>query len=373
VRVLHLAAGNLFGGVETYLLTLARLRHHCPVVEPHFGVCFPGRLRDELDAAEVPVHDLGAVRVSRPWTVLRGRNRLKSIIRDHGIEAVITHGCWPHAVFAPAVRRTSARLVNFIHDSLTRKHWINRWSARTPPDRVIANSRFTAGTAGRVFPGVAVEVHYLPVAAPVVENRDFVRGQVRVELETPLDAVVVLQASRLERWKGQAVLVECLGRLKDSPGWVAWIAGGPQKAGEAEFLAELKAAVVQFGIADRVYYLGQRSDVSRLMTAADIYCQPNTGPEPFGVAFIEALYAKLPVVTSDFGGAKEIVTDSCGVLCPPGDAEAVTAVMRELIADAARRHALGDTGPARAGELCDPARQIAKLAGVLRSPVGASA
>src|SRR5207244_2005466 len=121
----------------------------------------------------------------------------------------------------------------------------------------------------------------------------------------------ILQASRLERWKGQAVHLEVLGRLKEVPGWAAWVAGGPQKAGEAEFLAELKAAAVANGVADRVRFLGQRSDVPRLMAAADVYCQPNTGPEPFGLSFVEALYAGLPVVTSGFGGASEIVTGEC--------------------------------------------------------------
>ncbi len=163
---------------------------------------------------------------------------------------------------------------------------------------------------------------YLPVPPPTVD-RTAARTQLRDELDTPTEAVVILQASRLERWKGQAVHLEALARLKNLSGWVAWIAGGPQKAGEGEFLDELKAAAGKTGIADRVRFLGQRSDVQRLMAAADVYCQPNTGPEPFGLVFVEALYSGLPVVTSNSGGAIEIVTNACGVLCPPGDAGAV--------------------------------------------------
>src|SRR5262249_51869601 len=105
VKVLHLTAGNLFGGVETDLLTLARVRHLCREMEPHFGVCFPGRLRDELAAAGVPIHDLGAVSVGRPWTVLRGRGRLRQLMREQSFAVAVTHGTWPHAMFAPVVRR----------------------------------------------------------------------------------------------------------------------------------------------------------------------------------------------------------------------------------------------------------------------------
>ena len=368
MRVLHLAAGNLFGGIETYLLTLARLRHMCPEMEPHFGVCFPGRLREELTASGVPIHDLGPVRVSRPWTLLRGRSRLKRIVREHRHQVVVTHGCWPHAVFAPAIRKVGVGLITAIHDYLDGRHWINRWAARTLPDAVVANSHYTAPSAAALFPGVPVEPVYLPVPPPTVD-RTSARTQLRAELDTPTEAVVILQASRLERWKGHAVHFEALARLKDLSGWVAWIAGGPQKAGEGEFLDELKAAAGKTGIADRIRFLGQRSDVPRLMAAADVYCQPNVGPEPFGLVFVEALYSGLPVVASNSGGAVEIVTNACGVLCPPGDAGAVANALRDLIAEPRRRQALGAVGQIRAAELCEPMSQIGALAGSLLAGV----
>src|SRR5262249_28003211 len=190
------------------------------------------------------------------------------------------------------------RLVNVVHGDLSRPNRIDRRAAWTPPDLVIANSRFTAGPAATLFARTPVEVVYLPVPAPDIDNRLPIRRQVREELGTPADAVVVLQASRLERWKGHQVHLSALTRLNDTPGWQAWIAGGPQKPGEAELLNELKAAANQGGIAERVKFLGPRSDVPRLMAAADVYCQPNTGPEPFGLAFIEALYAALPLLAS---------------------------------------------------------------------------
>jgi glycosyltransferase involved in cell wall biosynthesis len=366
MRVLHLYAGNLFGGVETYLVTLARYRHLVPQMEPHFALCFPGRLRDELTAAGVPVHDLGPVRFSRPWTLLRARRRLRQLLGDVTFDAAVTHACWPHAAFAPVVRSAGVRLVNVVHDVLTGRNWGERWAARTPPDVVVTNSRFTAGPAAVLFPRSRVEVSYLPVPAPDVPDRDAARRQVRAELRTPADAVVILQASRLESWKGQGVHVAALARLKDLSGWEAWFAGGAQKAGEAEYLDGLKAAARRAGVADRVRFLGQRTDVPRLMAAASVYCQPNTAPEPFGVAFVEALYAGLPVVGSASGGTAEIVTDSCGVLTAPGDVAAVAEALAGLVRDPVRRGKLAQNAPARAAELCDPARQYARMCGLIR-------
>ncbi|MBV8606429.1 MAG: glycosyltransferase family 4 protein, partial [Singulisphaera sp.] len=217
-----------------------------------------------------------------------------------------------------------------------------------------------------MFPGTRVELCHYPVAAPAVDRT--VRSEVRSELGTEDGAVVILQASRLERWKGQAVHLAALGLLRDVPGWECWLAGGAQKAGEAEFLAELRSAAERAGIADRVRFLGQRADVPRLMAAADVFCQPNTGPEPFGIVFVEALYAGLPVVTSGFGGAVEIVDGTCGVLTAPADTAAVAAALRELIRDPSRRRALGAAGPNRAESLCDPARQLGIAADVLLRP-----
>jgi glycosyltransferase involved in cell wall biosynthesis len=193
----------------------------------------------------------------------------------------------------------------------------------------------------------------------------------RSELGTAGGTVVILQASRLERWKGQGVLLKALGLLRDVPGWECWLAGGAQKAGESEFLAELRSAAVRAGIADRVRFLGQRADVSKLMAASDVFCQPNTGAEPFGIVFVEALYAGLPVVTSGFGGAAEIVDRMCGVLTTPGDPKPVATALRGLIGDPSRRRELGAAGPGRAKGLCDPARQLNAIAALLQ-PVGAS-
>ena len=368
MNVLHLCAGNLYGGVETYLVTLARCRDLCPEMVPHFGLCFPGRLRDELTAAGVPVHDLGAVRVSRPWTVLRARWRLKRLLKSEKFDAAVAHSSWPHALFAPVVRAARVRLAHALHGGIDRRHWLNRWAARTRPDVVLANSDFIADNAKGWFPGVPLRTCHLPVVPAVHADRDAVRREVRAELGTRPEAVVILQASRLEEWKGQRTHVEALGRLLDAPNWEAWFAGGAQRDGEAAFLAELKARAVALGIAERIQFLGQRSDVPRLMAAANILCQPNSGPEPFGIVFVEALYAGLPVVTSNFGGGAEVIDDTCGLLTPPGDSATVAEAVAGLIRDPVRRTELGAAGPARARQLCDPTRQMERLRMLLTDP-----
>ena len=366
ISILHLWAGNLYGGVESFLVTLARHRHLCPTLVQHFGLCFEGRLSEELQATGATTHLLGDVRLSRPWTVWSARRRLRKLLAQEGFDVVCCHGCWPHAVFAPAVRGR-VPLVFWAHDFASGQGPIERRARRTLPDLVLANSRATAATLASLFPGVNTEAIGLAVAPPPAnEDHSIQRATLRSSLGVPEDGIVIVQASRLESWKGHTVLLRALGRLREMPDWTCWIAGGVQRPHEAAYLAELQTLAAAQGITDRVRFLGQRGDVPAVLAAADIHCQPNTGPEPFGIAFVEALYAGLPVVTSAFGGAVETVDDTCGRLVPPGDDVALAAVLRRLIGEPELRARLAAAGPGRAVECCDPATHLARLNGLLR-------
>jgi glycosyltransferase involved in cell wall biosynthesis len=363
----------MYGGIERVLGVLARGRRLAPEMEPEFALCFRGRSWDELAAAGVPVHDLGPVRVSRPWTVLRARRRAADLLADGRFAAAVAHACWPHAVLAPAVRRAGVRLATWVHDALSGRPWVERWAARTPPDVLLANSHYTLNAARTVFPDPPGEVVHPPVEFDETFDPAAARTEVRAELGTRPDAVVVLMLARLERVKGHAVLLDALGRLRELPGWEAWVAGGVQRPADTGYLAGLTAAAGANGIAGRVKFLGHRPDATKVLAAADVYCQPNVGPEGFGLTFVEAMAAGLPVVTSAIGGGAEVVDPSCGVLTPPGDAAAAADALRGLITDPRRRAALGAAGPGRARALCDPRRLLGRLAGVVAGPHPAGA
>jgi glycosyltransferase involved in cell wall biosynthesis len=170
----------------------------------------------------------------------------------------------------------------------------------------------------------------------------------------------------MEPLKGHTILIEALGLLRDRAGWSCRLAGGAQRPHEARYMESLRARAATLGIADRVEFLGERSDVPQLLAAADIYCQPNIEPDAFGLSMIEALTAGLPVVTSALGGAREIVDDTCGVLVVPHDPNALASELSSLLDDPDRRKQLGANGPARARALCDPSVQMPRIAEILQ-------
>jgi len=272
---------------------------------------------------------------------------------------------WSQAIFGPAARDADIPLVFWMHGLARGRHWLELWARLTPPDLTICNSRFTSTTLVDLYSASPFEVVYPPLPPPVAALSTAERVAVRAELDTPSTATVIVQASRMESWKGQEVLLEALGQLRDLPGWVCWVAGGPQRPQERRYMETLERAASTLGIGGRVRFLGERSDVSRILRAADIYCQPNTGPEPFGLALVEALGAGLPLISTRIGAATEIIDSSCGVLVEPDDVQALAGALRRLIQEPGERSRFGAAGPGRAGTLCDPGAQIKRLAEAL--------
>jgi glycosyltransferase involved in cell wall biosynthesis len=160
------------------------------------------------------------------------------------------------------------------------------------------------------------------------------------------------------------VLLAALARLPRELPWTAWILGGPQRPVEARFRDELEASAARAGILERVRFAGERSDVRALLAGADLLCQPNRTPEAFGMTFVEALAAGLPVVTTPLGGAREVLDENTGVLVD-ADPEKLARALEPLVASREARASLGAAGPARARALCDPARQLAALARIV--------
>jgi glycosyltransferase involved in cell wall biosynthesis len=360
VTLLHVAAGNAYGGIERMLVTLASTAH--PEVRQEFAVSFAGRLEQELRAAGVVVHRLPSPRASRPLMIWRARRAFMAMQAKAAPDVTIFHSAWPHAMFAGTARAGGARLCFWQHQPITTPAWPDRWARFVRPDVAVFNSRFTE--ARPAFPDVPGRVIHCAVAGPPAVRPDQ-RRSLRASLGAGDGHVVVLMAARFERWKGHEVLLKAAKLLPESTPIRLWIAGASQASG-SRYASELAAAASELG--DRVSMLGERDDVPTLMRLADVYCQPNLKGEPFGIAIAEAMRAGLPCVVSAGGGAAELLDESCGVIIAPGDAEGIADALRRLAADPQARRAIGEAAERRASELTDPAGRLHELVDVLSCP-----
>lgn len=379
--LVHVTGGRVFGGIETMLLTLA----DASSTPAPIAMAFAGRLAEELEARAYPHVVFGGddVRASRPLTLWRARERLVQVLRASGARIALYHGPWTLALFGGAARAVGAMPVLMVHGGFGYKVFPDSFARWRRPRGVIANSAWTARQLHAPFPRARIEVVHPAVSTPVAIAAAE-RERIRAGLGATPDDVVILLVGRMEAWKGQEVLLDALERLSASPGWQAWLVGGAQRPEERELAATLTARAASPALRGRVHVLGQRANARELMAAADVYCQPNLRPEPFGIALVEALAAGLPVVTTAAGGALEIVDEDCGVLVEAAErpelADRVAGALRALLTDGAARRRMSAAARARAADIADPARQSARLtsaacrvAGVETTPDAASA
>jgi len=369
MKVLHISSAEVFGGIESILVSLAHHRHLCPGLEHHFALSVEGRLSEELRAAGAPLYLLGGARLSRPLRVRRARKSLALAIRQSGCDVALCHGPRSLIFFAPTVRASRVPLAWWAHGVKSRHHYLNALLRRVPPDLSICCSEYVQQAVASLFPSWESLVIRAPIAMDANKDGQSSRHAVRRELLVDEDTIVIALAGRMVPYKGHRSLIHALAALKGDPSWRCWIVGGPQARREQAYFRSLRDDARDIGLADQIHFLGQRVDVPRILAAADVYCQPNLRGDSFAIVFIEAMLAGLPVVTSAAGGALEAIDHDSGILVPPGDRQALAEVLETLLTDPVLRRRLGSNGPARARRLCDPADRLRDLQAALEAVV----
>jgi glycosyltransferase involved in cell wall biosynthesis len=225
---------------------------------------------------------------------------------------------------AIAARRARLPLIWHVHDRISAEYfgtalaWVIRLLGWLVGSGYIANSTSTLKSlltsrkrAVVAYPGIE------PVEVPLREPR-------------PPAEVVIAMVGRLERWKGQDLLLRALAASSFRPS--VTIVGGAH-FGE-DFGAELTGLTHELGLQDSVTFAGHVSDPTQILAAADIAVHCSRTTEPFGQVIVEAMGAGCAVIAANSGGPLEIVTDGVdGLLVDPTDTSAFTAALDALIGD----------------------------------------
>ena len=157
----------------------------------------------------------------------------------------------------------------------------------------------------------------------------------RATLSTPDGAPLLLAMGRLHENKAHDVSLQALVELPEAYLWIAGV--GPLEA-------KLQAMAQALGVADRVRFLGWRTDASALYRTADVCVFPSRY-EPLGNVVIQAWAHGLPVIAAAAQGPAALIRDGeDGLLVPIDDAEALASGVKRLLADPALRARLAAAG-----------------------------
>ncbi len=161
----------------------------------------------------------------------------------------------------------------------------------------------------------------------------------RRERAGPVRLITIAMMRPGDKFDSYAMLARALKGLPEAD-WRLTVIG----AGEMQ--AEVRALFD--GMHDRVTWAGQcdAGQVADHLRQSEVYLWPGYG-EAYGLAYLEAQAAGLPVVAQRVAGVPEVVTDETGILTPPGDAAAFGGAVAALIGDGALRARLGAAARAR--------------------------
>lgn len=201
-----------------------------------------------------------------------------------------------------------------------------------------------------VSPGLArASVHrdrIAPDKVAVIENgvdtARFARADgrlFRAELGLGPGVLLVGMVGRLEAIKGPGVLLEAFAGLAGffPEARLAYV-------GQGSLATMLRARSEALGLADRVHFLGARSDIPAVMAGLDILALPSLS-EGLPLALLEGMAAGRPVTATAVGRVPGIVRPGRepenGLLVPPDDPQALGRALAALLGDAALRERLG--------------------------------
>ncbi len=236
----------------------------------------------------------------------------------------------------------------FFPDLPSRKRMVfNRLFLRRK-DRVVAvgESVKQALIDNEGLPAARIDVIYNGVRLNDFSVNAGLRFEVRDELRIDPAAQVAIQVARLDYLKDHCTAVRTAERVqKQLPGFQLLVVGeGPERPKiEAEIQARQLAGCVRL--------LGMRTDVRRLLAAADVFLLTSIS-EGIPVTLIEAMGAELPVVSTAVGGIREVVlAEQTGLLAPAGDDVGLAKAALSLLADSRRSKEFGQAGRKRATAL----------------------
>ena len=177
-------------------------------------------------------------------------------------------------------------------------------------------------------------------------NRNTVGREVREELGFSQQERVLVSVGNLSEEKGHVDLLAIMGDLQR-----AGLESRLLLVGDGPLRQELEQQARELGISSQVRFLGRRSDIPRVLAAADLMVLPSK-TEGMPAVLIEAGLAGLPSVAFDVGGVGEVVDHGVtGLLAPPGDLLQLSNATLDLCRDPERRAAMGAAARRRCREM----------------------
>lgn len=210
------------------------------------------------------------------------------------------------------------------------------WHVRRA-DAVVTTSAYAARCVAADY---GLERERVRVVPELIDLRRW-RGALEADPRKPATPLRILCVAHLYPRKDVATLMRAMGLLRNDAA-LRVVGVGPE-------LVALERLASRLDLGKRVAFLGHLP--YRVLAGeyrnADIFCLPSR-QEGFGIVFLEAMAAGLPIVATRAAAIPEVVLDGeCGALVEPGDVSGLSTTLDRLLENPAERRRLGEAGKRR--------------------------
>jgi len=315
-----------------------------------------------------------------PWDDLAATVRLAAMLA--GVDLLHTHSSKAGILGRAAARLAGVRAVvhtvhgwsfNDVQPVLTRRLYVEaeRVAARAT-DRIVcvATADRERGLAYGIGHAAQYRVLRSGIDPSLYRPTEGARLRVRAAIGASPDDVVVGSIGNFKPQKGPLDFVEAARLARRIDPRLRFVV-----AGDGELRPQVERAIADAGLGSVVHLLGWRDDVPELLAGFDLFLLTSVF-EGLPRVVLQAMAAAVPVVATDTGGVREVVSSGVtGLLVRPSrPAEAADAVV-DLARDPERRRRLADAASAALGEEFDIRRMVRDLEALYdelleRSPPG---
>ena len=329
LRILYVVGNFVAGGAERHLLELWRR-----IDRARFEVeiaCFKreGQFLADVEALGWPVHDLGLGRRIYDAGGMRGFARLVGIVRRFRPHVVHGYLFGPNLFAAMAGRLMGVPAVVVAKRNMDAFEKPGQVALQRVAHRLATHVTAVSEAVADTVVALGVPRDRITVIPNGVDASRFEGATAdRARLGVNGDRVVVGSVGCLAVRKDYGTLLDALAQIRAQglDPWVVLVGDGPERG-------NLEARAHALGLSDRVRFLGERSDVDRLLPAFDVFVL-SSREEGIPNALLEAMAAGRPSVATAVGGNREVLEDGhTGWIVPPQSPEALAGAL----ADALRR------------------------------------
>jgi glycosyltransferase involved in cell wall biosynthesis len=291
----------------------------------------PTDLEPEFRAAQVPLYQLSLPGGGAGRFPALAREMWR-LCRDIRPAAVLSMPLGWHAFTflgarAAGVRHTAAHVGNYppvhLHDGMAKFRLLVQLGRPVTDTLICCSSYIEEGVVEHFgVPRRKTTVIYNGIDVGQVVRRAEEARAARV----PQQRFVVGMVARLEVHKDQPTLLRAAAQLKS--------AGVPLEiwlVGEGSRRQQFERLILELGVSDTVKLWGMRRDVPELLGQMDAFVFSAKPDEGLGVALIEAMAARVPIIATDVGACREVLNNGAlGTLVPAGDVASMASAIERL-------------------------------------------